>query len=779
MNITLSPLRHYKTVEQYQEFAKRFLEFKDEAEKVKLNRLLCRTDLFWLLWHGCNKHYIAKQWILDRCKEVEIECDGTIDIWAREHFKSTLITYGKNIQDILASHGEDPLPQWPREVTIGILSVTRPLAKSFLREIKQTFEDNALLKSLFPDILYQFPRTQSPKWSEDEGICVKRKSVFKEQTVEAWGLIDGQPTGKHFFKLNYDDIVTQDSVTTPEMIQKTTAAFGLSDNIGTRGGITCIVGTFYHSNDTLNHIIDTGVYKLRKYPATIEGKWPVDSDDETILLTKAELELKAIKQGPYIFSCFEGNTRILTENWGEKNIKDVKVGDCVVGYKFGDGKKARLVRTKVIALNNRKADAVKFTFESGREIICTPDHKFWSGRVERGYTQLGFHKSHLKSACTIYDPRKCDVSNLDPKAVGYLTGIFDGEGSISGKTVHISQCYKTNPKICDKIEETFSKLGLKWSVHIPPSRPNHRDYYLVNGREEKIKFSRLMKDCGKESKVIQSIYDSGTRNIGKNSKDKLLSIEEVGEIEVYNIQTETGNYIANGYAVKNCQILLNPTASSLQNFKFEWLKYYGGWDKYRMTGNFYIICDPANSKKKTSDYTVFIVVAACSDGNIYVVDMVRDRLNLAERTNTLFSLVKIHRPILVGYEQYGMQSDIEHIREKMEQLNYRFNIVELGGKTAKNDRISKIIPDFQNAKIWLPFRIEKKNYEGKSENLVDIFVKEEYLVFPTPKHDDMLDCLARIKDLDLCITYPLEPEQEDDNHDETLNDTTRNKATGY
>ena len=101
---------------------------------------------------------------------------------------STIITFGLTIQDILV----DP------EITAGIFSHTRPIAKGFLRQIKREFEWNTALKSLFPDILYQEPHERSPKWSEDDGLVVKRRGNPKESTVEAWGLVDGQPTGKHF-----------------------------------------------------------------------------------------------------------------------------------------------------------------------------------------------------------------------------------------------------------------------------------------------------------------------------------------------------------------------------------------------------------------------------------------------------------------------------------------------------------------------------------------------------------------------------------------------------
>jgi phage terminase large subunit-like protein len=136
--------------------------------------------------------------------------------------------------------------------------------------------------------------------------------------------------------------------------------------------------------------------------------------------------------------------------------------------------------------------------------------------------------------------------------------------------------------------------------------------------------------------------------------------------------------------------------------------------------------------------------------------------------------------LLVGYEQYGMQADIEHIREKQQQINYHFNIKELGGKISKVDRIGKILPDFQNGKILLPRKLDFINYEGKLQNLVDIFIKEEYLTFPTSQHDDMLDALARIKDEELNIVFPRAEENEKDvDYMRYFNDSTRDSVTGY
>jgi len=200
-------------------------------------------------------------------------------------------------------------------------------------------------------------------------------------------------------------------------------------------------------------------------------------------------------------------------------------------------------------------------------------------------------------------------------------------------------------------------------------------------------------------------------------------------------------------------MLLNPKADEAQGFKTEWLRHYS--DSNAGTGmNIYILCDPANEKKKGNDYTVFMVVGLASDQNFYILEMTRDRLNLTERTKELIRLHHKWNPKGVGYEKYGMQSDIQHIRDAMERNNYRFDIEELGGPMPKVDRIRRLIPLYEQKRIYMRDSEHKTNYEGTVQDLVQIFVNEEYKAFPVSVHDDMLDCLARIEDEKLAVVWP-------------------------
>lgn len=471
-------------------------------------RALCLNDLFFLLTVACKRRDIDNDWLYARCREVEKNPDGHLDLWAREHYKSTIITFGKSIQDLLKD---------PDNTLIGIFSHTRPIAKGFLDQIKRELELNTFLKDLFPDVLYQNPRSEAPKWSLDSGIMVKRSTNPKEASVEAWGLVDGQPTSKHFTLLVYDDVVTRESVTTPEQIKKVTEAWELSLNLGAQGGRKRYIGTRYHINDTYRTMMDRGSVIPRIHTATDNGKM----DGEPVFMPKDLLMEKRRDMGPYTF---------------------------------------------------------------------------------------------------------------------------------------------------------------------------------------------------------------GT------------------------------------------QMLQDPIADKAMGFKREWLKYYDSLSETK-DWNKYIVVDPSSGRKKSSDYSVFEVIGLAPDNNYYLLYGVRDRLNLTQRTSLLFRLVREYSPTGIGYEQYGMQSDIEHVQYVMEKENFRFDITPLGGSIAKEDRIKKLVPVFEQKRFYMPKELWFTNYEGKRVDYIQAFTDDEYLSFPVCVHDDMLDCRARILDPTLDAKFPKIKEKPTENQREYYSGT--------
>lgn len=445
----------------------------------------------------CNRKDLGRQWLLDRCREVQANPNDHLDLWAREHYKSSIITFGMTVQDIL----NNP------EITVGIFSHTRPNSKGFLRQIKREFESNELLKSLFPDILWQAPHKESPKWSEDDGLIVRRKTNPKESTIEAHGLVDGMPTGKHYSLLVYDDVVTKESVTSPDMMAKTTEALEISFNLGADGGHRRFIGTRYHFADSYKTVIDRGTATIRLHNGTVD------------------------------------------------NCGDI-----------------------------------------AQPVLWTPE------------------------------------------------------------------------------------------------------------------------------KMIEKRRDMG----------------------IYTF---------------SCQILQDPVADKAQGFREEWIKYYKNGDGEGM--NRYLIVDPANEKKRSSDYTAIGVIGLGYDNNYYLLDFVYDRLNLTERTTELFRLHRKWKPKGVGYEKYGKDSDIQHIQHVQETSNYRFDIIELGGSTPKNDRIRRLVPVFEQGRFYFPETCYRTTWEGRLVEQINQFIQEEYKAFPVGLHDDAMDMLARILDDSMMTVWPKLEETDD------------------
>jgi phage terminase large subunit-like protein len=464
-------------------------------------RKLAENDLFFLLTNVLNRHDLFKPWLYNRCRDVQRAPDGHLDLWAREHYKSTIITFGLTIFDIV----RDP------ETTIGIFSHTKSIARDFVRQIKTEFEQNTLLNELWPEVFWLEPAREAPRWSIDGGIVVKRAENPKEATVEGHGLVDGQPTGRHFKKRVYDDVVTLESVNTAEQIQKTTHAWRMSDNLGSEGGSARYIGTRYHMFDTYSVMLEDEIAIPRMFPATENGQeW-----GKPVLLSDETLAKKRQNQGAYVFAA---------------------------------------------------------------------------------------------------------------------------------------------------------------------------------------------------------------------------------------------------------QMLLNPVADKAMGFRHEWLVLADTDELSAMNSLWrFIIVDPAGGKqRKNNDYTTFMVIGYGFDEKYRVLDMRRDRMTLSQRTDTLIALHRKWQPGLVAYEEYGMQSDIEHIKYVQKQLLYEFEIVTVGGSMSKSLRILRLIPYFENgfksvedggdgipkSRIIFPTTCNQLDHEGQMHDLVKSFIEHEYVAFPVLKHDDMIDCLARIVDLE-------------------------------
>lgn len=268
----------------------------EEHSKVEsVIRSLCLEDLWFFVYFVMRVSVSNNKFWVEACREVEEkrDLDRCLWIWAREHGKTSIITVGDSIVRVLKNAEERTV----------FFSSTREIARSFLRQVKMIFEESLILKKCFPDICYENPAQEAFKWSEIDGLFLKRRGLYKEATFEAWGLIEGMPTSKHYTRRVYDDLVTEDVVKSPEQSERLESMFFLSHNLGTEDGSHAIVGTPYRHNDLLNKLRvmkdSTGksVYNLSLKPATDDGT----PTGKPVLLSKERLEF--LRQNRQMFYC--------------------------------------------------------------------------------------------------------------------------------------------------------------------------------------------------------------------------------------------------------------------------------------------------------------------------------------------------------------------------------------------------------------------------------------------------------------------------------------------
>lgn len=174
--------------------------------------------------------------------------------------------------------------------------------------------------------------------------------------------------------------------------------------------------------------------------------------------------------------------------------------------------------------------------------------------------------------------------------------------------------------------------------------------------------------------------------------------------------------------------------------------------------NIYMLCDPSLRKRKKSDRTCIPVIGCGADQNFYLLDLILERMDPEERAEHLFRLHRKWRPIMLGYEEYGLQSDIVELGRRMEQENYRFPVIELGRSgewhgLSTEARIATMIPQAKMGRWWFP-NPETPGRDPRLVQAVRELVDKEWMKYPAVGHDDGLDGCSRINDPAMQVRFP-------------------------
>ena len=272
-------------------------------------------------------------------------------------------------------------------------------------------------------------------------------------------------------------------------------------------------------------------------------------------VTKEE-ELRKIRQ-----FCNTPDAPIWMGDYSFKPIGEVQPGDEVMGWVYNTGpqggQRKKLVRSKVLATKRRIApEVVRVTMESGRVIRCTPDH-LWANPAyspgdpgsARGWKQSEFRSVEVgRELVRVIDPTPELTSDKERMTAAWLSGLYDGEGCGN----EFGQSEQHNPAVCQRIKDSLDVLGLPWvQRHDRVIIRQAGQGYRKGAQQDLVNFLNWTEPARKITKNNDELIL--TRPSG--GRDKIVSIESEGSGEVVSMQTETGNYVAWGYASKNCRLL--------------------------------------------------------------------------------------------------------------------------------------------------------------------------------------------------------------------------------
>ncbi len=275
-----------------------------------------------------------------------------------------------------------------------------------------------------------------------------------------------------------------------------------------------------------------------------------------------EVEIKPDAFGA-VYLCIDPGTQVLKSDLSWQAIGDLRVGDDVVALDEnspGQRRHRKMRQATVTAVMRRKSHRLKIHFTDGREIICSPDHR-WLGSLSQNERQW-WPTRKLKAGATISwlgDPWRHELN----WEAGYLAGLFDGEGSLAiQKTLRrndgeargsFRMLITQNPGVVlDTAIDLLSKRGFKMS----------RPYASKHSRCLRVEVHTLYDVLRLLGSVRPVRLLAGAAGIwqGKAFKpnghgDSALTIETIEllkEGDLCDIETTAGTFVAGGLVSHNC-----------------------------------------------------------------------------------------------------------------------------------------------------------------------------------------------------------------------------------
>lgn len=763
-------------------------------EQLREARWRCRTDLIFLCNYVLGYNDVTEELhgpVVDILQKFPLppiekrrECDKLVNgVWQYTPAQNIEDLEGKRRMLLLDSrgflkttinciaHSIQWLLNYP-DMAIMIVQSNSDKAEMILSEIKAKFQANERFRALFPEYC---PQKRINDWGRRDRITVECKRLsnprggvheHKEESIITASIERGM-AGVHVDLIKFSDVVDVSNINA-EGIKTVISNFALMQNllVGPLYWID-VEGTRYNHGDLYGNIIETEEklppelkeWKIFVRGATVRdwGDQPEQFTMESVMLKPEKLDekgypvsrwpkrwpnkkLAAIKaDNPWMYNCTPGWTKILMADLSEKSISDIRVGDRVIGFAPNENNRLSLKVTTVKAIGVQPASQVnKVTLTSGETVFCTPDHLWFAGR-KNGV--LRYREAEVGKTLKQIYPRNANQG--DPLTWAYFAGIFDGEGHCSRKNgvISISQSKSANPDVHARMHQVLQDLQFETYCHRRNDKGEHDQWVLLGGRATALK---ILHNCNPaKSDRLRNLFWNNCGN-AIHAELEVEKIEPYSVEDVYFLETETGNYVSQGFASKNCQQQNNPSAGDgTQTFpvNHQFPKWISPQDFVRnvRVSSYEISIDTAETTGKRSDFTSIAVGAWASNGRCYVVEIVHGRFLPSDILNHVVALCNKYRTRLgkVKIEETGfVRGLMPSIRRIMDKngIYIPIDTIKRDTQEGKNERISNTLqPWYINGDLVF---VDDLPVNTKAQLI------RELREFPNGKNDDILDSIS-------------------------------------
>jgi len=260
----------------------------------------------------------------------------------------------------------------------------------------------------------------------------------------------------------------------------------------------------------------------------------------------------------------------------EKDVDEKELAEArLVGWIIGDGAvgiHGNVMKLEIVTINEEEYSSVIKDVQTvfGNEV------NYWVSKFEIENKSLDGKRIHLtgkKFEPFVYKynllnkTSRSEVPELILRSSSqiikeFLKALFQTNGCVRIKKCNTGNITLTtvSEKLAFQVLQLLNSLGIYSRISVEEEKRENKanpDYVMISYGSSRKLFQQLIGfiSTGKSTKMVELDRTvTNSKNVPVFREETIINIEEVGTRDVYDIQTESGRFLANGIVVHNCYI---------------------------------------------------------------------------------------------------------------------------------------------------------------------------------------------------------------------------------